>query len=85
MESDILCLDATILDIHLVADQYDGDVFAHTHEIAMPVLHVLVGNTRGDIEHKDGALPLNVVTITESTELLLSSLEDTQNAARGVR
>lgn len=38
----------------------------------MPVGNVLVGDTRGDIEHDDTALSVNVVSITETTELLLT-------------
>lgn len=39
----------------------------------MPVGDVLVGDTRGDIEHDDTALAVDVVAITETTELLLTS------------
>lgn len=39
----------------------------------MPVRDVLVCDTWGDIKHNDTALPVNVVTITETSELLLSS------------
>ena len=38
----------------------------------MPVGNVLVGDTRGDIEHDDTALAVDVVTITETTKLLLT-------------
>ena len=38
----------------------------------MPVGNVLVGDTRGDIEHDDTALAVDVVTVTETTELLLT-------------
>lgn len=39
----------------------------------MPVGNVLVGDTGGNIKHDDTALAVDVVTITETTELLLSS------------
>ena len=39
----------------------------------MPVGNVLVGDTRGNIEHDDTALAVDVVAITETTELLLAS------------
>jgi hypothetical protein len=39
----------------------------------VPVGDVLVGDARGDIEHDDAALPVDVVAITETTELLLAS------------
>ena len=38
----------------------------------MPVGDVLVGNAGGNIEHDDTALALNVVTIAETTKLLLT-------------
>jgi hypothetical protein len=38
----------------------------------VPVGDVLVGDTRGDIEHDDTALAVDVVTVTETTELLLT-------------
>jgi hypothetical protein len=40
--------------------------------LTVPVGNVLVGDTRGDIEHDDTALAVNVVAITETTELLLT-------------
>lgn len=39
----------------------------------MPVGDVLVGDTGGNIEHDDTGLAVDVVTITETTELLLTS------------
>jgi len=39
----------------------------------VPVGNVLVCDTRGDIEHDDTALAVDVVTISETTELLLTS------------
>ena len=39
----------------------------------MPVGDILVCDTRGNIEHDDTALAVDVVTITETTELLLTS------------
>jgi hypothetical protein len=41
--------------------------------LTMPVGDVLVGDTRGHVEHDDTALAINVVSITETTEFLLSS------------
>jgi hypothetical protein len=40
--------------------------------LTVPVGDVLVGDTRGDIEHDDTALAVDVVTVTETTELLLT-------------
>lgn len=38
----------------------------------MPVGNVLVGDAGGHVEHDDTALAVDVVTITETTELLLA-------------
>jgi hypothetical protein len=39
----------------------------------VPVGNVLVGNAGGNIKHDDTALAVDVVTVTETTELLLAS------------
>ena len=65
-------LRAAYLDVHLVTAQHDGDVLANTLKVTVPVGHVLVGDARGDIEHDDTALALDVVAIAEATELLLA-------------
>lgn len=38
----------------------------------MPVGDVLVGDTGGNIEHDDTALAVDIVTISQTTELLLT-------------
>ena len=62
----------TYLDVDLVTAQHNGDVFAHTLEVAVPVGYVLVGDAGGHVEHDDTALSLDVVTIPKTTELLLT-------------
>ena len=37
----------------------------------MPIGDVFIGDTRRDVEHDDSALALDVVSITETTKLLL--------------
>ena len=72
VEDDGLCLDFSVLNVHLVSGQDDRNVFANSNQITMPVRHVLVGDARCDVEHDDGALALDVVPVTETTELLLT-------------
>jgi hypothetical protein len=38
----------------------------------MPVGHVLVGDAGGHVEHDDTALSVDVVSITQATELFLA-------------
>jgi hypothetical protein len=40
--------------------------------LTVPVRDVLVGNAGGDVEHDDTALAIDVVTVAETTELLLT-------------
>lgn len=72
VEGDLLGLDLSVFDFDLVSSQDNGNVFAHTGEIAVPVGHIFVGDARSDIEHDDGALSLNVVSIAQSSKLFLS-------------
>jgi len=72
VESDRCRLDFPFLHVDLVPAQHDRDVLAHTLEIAMPVGYVLIRDAGGDVEHDNAALALNVVSIPETTELLLT-------------
>lgn len=72
VESDGLGLDLALLDIDLVTAENNGNVLANSDEITVPVGDVLVGDTGGNIEHDDTALAVDVVTVTETTELLLT-------------
>ena len=42
-------------------------------KLTVPVGNVLVGDAGGDVEHDDTALPVDVVSVTEASKLLLSS------------
>lgn len=60
------------LHINLVPAQHNRNVLAYTLQVTMPIRYALVCDTRGDVKHDDTTLALNVVAITETTELLLS-------------
>ena len=45
VESDLLGLNLSVLDIDLVTDEGDGDVLTDSDEILVPLGHVLVGNS----------------------------------------
>jgi len=47
-------------------------VDGYTGLLTVPVGNVLVGDTGGDIEHDDTGLAVDIVAITETTELLLT-------------
>lgn len=72
MEHDALGLNFSIFNVHFVSTQNNGDVLTHSDQISVPIGHVFVRDTRGDVEHDDGTLTLNVVPITQSTKFLLA-------------
>jgi len=61
------------LDVDLVSAENDWDVLAHSLKITVPVGDVLVGDTRSNVKHDDTTLTLDVVTVSETTELFLPS------------
>jgi len=72
MESNLLRLHLSILDVDLVADEDDRNIVADADEISVPVRDVLVGDSGCDVKHDDGAFSLDVVTISKASELLLT-------------
>lgn len=72
MEGDSTGLDLALLDIDLVTAEDDRNVLTDSLQVSVPVWNVLVGNSRGNIEHDDTALALDVIAITQSTKLLLT-------------
>ena len=60
MEDNGLCLDLPVLDVDLVAGEDDGDVLANSHQVSVPVRHVLVRHTRGHVKHDNRALALKM-------------------------
>ncbi len=65
-------LSCTYLHVDLVTAEDNGNVLAHPLKIAMPVGHVLVCDTGCYVKHDDTTLSLDVVSVAETTELLLS-------------
>jgi hypothetical protein len=65
--------DTTNLDIDLVSTKDDRDVLTNPLQISVPVGNVLVGDSGSNIKHDNTTLSLDVVTISETTEFLLSS------------
>lgn len=83
VECDVLGLHTALLHIALVAHEHDGDVAAHTGEVAVPVGNAVVRAAGRHIEHEDGAVGIHatrdpgtqtaLVTVSQSTESLLTS------------
>ena len=72
MENNLLGLNLSVFDIDFVSDQNNWDVFANSHEILVPLWNVLISDSGADIEHDNTAMSTNVVSISESSEFLLT-------------
>ena len=74
VESDLLGLDLSVLDVDLVSNKDDGNVLADTDEILVPLGHILVGDAGAHIEHDDSALTLDAVRKKQKTILINSRI-----------
>lgn len=84
MEHDRFGFHLSILDVDFVAGEHDRNRLADSDQISMPVRYVLVGDSRGDVEHDDGALALNVVAISQTAEFLLTGCVLCEVNAKGM-
>jgi len=64
VESDLAGLDFSVLLVNLISDENNGDVVANSGEILVPLGHIFVGNSGGDVEHHDGGVGTNVVAFS---------------------
>ena len=72
MESNLSGLDFSVLLVDLVTDQNNWNVVADSGQVLVPFGHVLICDSGGNIEHKNGCIGTNVVSFSESSELLLA-------------
>ena len=73
MEGDLFGLNFSVFDIDLVTNQNNWNLLTDSSQIFVPFLDIGVGDTGTDIEHDDSTLSIDVVSVSESSELLLSS------------
>lgn len=72
VESDLPCLDFSVLLIDFVSNQNNGDVVANSGQVFIPFGNVFVCDSGGDVEHEDGSIGTNVVSFSETAKLFLS-------------
>ena len=72
VESDLLGLDLAVTHIDLVANEHDGDGLADAGQVLVPLGHVGVGDAGADVKHDDTAVATDVISVSESTEFLLT-------------
>lgn len=73
MKSNLIGLDLSVLDVCLVSDQTNGGVGTHLVEIHIPFLDVSIGVSVAEIEHDDSTMGVNVIALSEVSELFLAS------------
>lgn len=56
VKDNALGFDFPVFDVNLVATKDDGNVLTDTHQVTMPVGHVLIGDSRGYVKHDDSTL-----------------------------
>lgn len=72
VEGDLSGFDFSVLLIDFISNQHDGDVITDSGQVLIPLGHVFVGDSGGDVEHEDGGVGTNIVTFSQTTELFLS-------------
>jgi len=73
VECDCFGFDFAVFDVDFIPAEDDGDVFADAHEVTVPVGDVLVCNAGGHVKHDDATLTLDVVSVSQPSEFLLTS------------
>ena len=73
MEGDLAGFNFSVFLIDFVSDENDGDVVTDSGEVLVPLGDVLVGDSGGDVEHDNGSMSSNVVSLSESSQFFLSS------------
>ena len=56
VESDLLGLDLSVLDVDLVANEDNGDALTDSDQVLVPFGYILVGDSGADVEHDDAAV-----------------------------
>lgn len=73
VNGDLIGLDLSVLDISLVSNKTNWDIWSNLDKVIEPLQDVLVGLPACKIEHDDAALRANIVAFSELSELLLTS------------
>jgi hypothetical protein len=72
VECDLLRFDLAVLNLNLVPGQNNRNILAHASQVAVPVRNIFVSDATRHVKHDNSALPLNIVTVSQSPKLFLS-------------
>jgi hypothetical protein len=73
VESDLVGLDFSVLDVGLVTNEANGNAWADLGEVLVPLVDISIGVSGGEVEHDDGTVGLDIVALSELSEFLLTS------------
>ena len=73
VEGDLFGLYFSVLNINLVSNEDDWNVWAHSGQVLVPLWHVLVSNSRAHIKHNDSAMSANTIQ-TQKNQINKGSL-----------
>jgi hypothetical protein len=73
VESDLLSFNFSVLNIDLVSNKNDWDILTDSDEILVPLWNILISDSGADIEHDNTAVSVDIVSISESSQFLLTS------------
>ena len=72
VESDLLSLDFSVLNINLVTNEDNRNVLADSDQVLVPLGNILVGDSRADVEHDNSAMSTNA-NYTVKKDIILTS------------
>jgi len=72
VESDLLGLDFSVLDINFVSNENDWNLLTYSSEIFVPFVDILVSDTGANIKHDDSTVSSNIVSVSQSSKFLLT-------------
>jgi hypothetical protein len=73
MEGNLLGLHSSFQHIDFVPTEDDWDVLTNSNDVTVPIWNILVRGPGSDIKHDDGTIALDIISVTQSSELFLSS------------
>lgn len=73
MKSDLSSLYLSILLIDLISNQNDWDVITDSSQVLVPFRNVFVCNSGCDIEHENGGICTDIISLSKATKLFLAS------------
>lgn len=73
METDLAGLDFSVFDVGFVSDETNGNVGTDLGKVLVPFVDISVGVSGSEVKHDDGTVGLDIITLSELSEFLLSS------------